>query len=154
MSRNALLFLVLSFAFFGCQSNPLREFSDLRQGMYKDEVLDIAGSPSRTQRWHGMDRWTYIYFLESNQMGWKGTDRAEKEVHFASGRAVYVGDKPKPDISAEEQDRINEESNIALEREAAERRAANTSAVRQFNRPPDDDEDSAVRYVPSYEPID
>lgn len=142
MSLRTSVFLTGLLIFCGCQSGRLREFSELRQGMFKEDVLDIAGSPNRTQRWHGMDRWTYLY----------GDEHTEKEVHFANGRAVYIGDKYQPEISAEEQDRINEASNVALAREAQLRRESNQAAVQQFYRPADEDDE--IRYVPQYVPID
>jgi hypothetical protein len=73
--------------------------------MEKDEIIDQAGGPNVSRRWKGKDRWIYNFKTPDG--------RQTREVHFEEGRAVYVGDKVVPLVSAEEQDRINEQSNVA-----------------------------------------
>ena len=130
-----------------CQTKPKDDFAQLKPGMYKNEVLGIMGSPQRTQRWHGMDRWTYIYFEER--------DRAEKEVHFSEGKATYVGGAYVPAVSAADQDRIYEAQNVEIEKEfAAQREAARKARVLQL--PTFEEEVSGaneIRYVPQYVPM-
>ncbi len=130
-----------------CQTSPKDEFSQLKPGMYKHEVLGIMGSPQRTQRWRGLDRWTYIYFEER--------DRAEKEVHFSEGKAAYVGGSFVPAVSAADQDQIYEAQNIELEKEfAAQREAARK--VRNLQLPTYEEDVSGtneIRYVPQYAPM-
>lgn len=87
-----------------CQTPRYKEFSSVKQGMEKDLVLEAAGNPTIARRWNGKDRWIYHYL--------KTPDGPQtREVHFQDGRAVYVGTKVVPDVSAEDQDRLNDESN-------------------------------------------
>lgn len=102
-----------------CQTSRSKEFGGIKDGMAKDEVLSEAGGPNVSRRWHGKDRWIYNY-------GKAPGDEQTREVHFENGKAVYVGQKPVPKISAEEQDRLNDASNAAEERKAmAEQRRWN-----------------------------
>jgi outer membrane protein assembly factor BamE (lipoprotein component of BamABCDE complex) len=87
-----------------CQSPRYKEFSEVKQGMEKDLVLKAAGNPTVARRWNGKDRWIYYYVQTPD-------GPQTREVHFQDGRAVYVGTKVVPDVSAEDQDRLNDESN-------------------------------------------
>ena len=92
-----VLFLSLFFSLLslsGCAYSQKKQFDQVQVGMEKNTVLSIMDSPQRTQRWHGMDRWTYIFY-ESDQ-------RIEKEVHFEEGKANYVGDVCQAKVSAVE----------------------------------------------------
>ena len=90
-----------------CQSTPINDFAKVKEGMEKDVVLETAGSPTITRRWHGKDRWIYEFKTRNAQ------DTQIREVHFAEGKAVYVGTRVVADVPAEEQDRLNEEANAA-----------------------------------------
>jgi hypothetical protein len=92
----------------GCQTPRYKEFSRVKEGMQKDLVIEEAGGPNVSRRWHGKDRWIYNYDTPDGPQ--------TREVHFEEGRAVYVGDKVVPAVSAEEQDRINEQSNAEEEK--------------------------------------
>jgi outer membrane protein assembly factor BamE (lipoprotein component of BamABCDE complex) len=98
------LLVATSSLLVGCVTPRYKEFKKLKPGMEKDQVIEAAGGPNVSRRWHGKDRWIYDYkeTPEGNQT---------REVHFENGKAVYVGTKVVPAVSAEEQDRINEESN-------------------------------------------
>ena len=72
-----------------CVTPRFREFDRVQEGMPKWEVLDAAGSPSRTQRWQGRDRWIYVMWDAP------GEKRRIREVHFEDGLAVYVGPQVK-----------------------------------------------------------
>lgn len=123
---------------------PADDFARLQPGMEKADVLDIMGSPQRTQRWHGMDRWTYIYY--------QNVARQEKEVHFADGRATYVGGKYEPPVSAEEQDRIFANENAEIEKTyAARREEFKRSGLPKFQE--EVDGSNEIRYVPQFEPV-
>ena len=128
----------------GCQSDPAMDFKHLKPGMEKNDVLEVMGSPQRTQRWHGMDRWTYIYYEQKQ-------NREEKEVHFDQGKAVYIGEKYSPPVTAKEQDDIFDEQNQQLEKQyAARREEARTNLSRYHEEAEGENE---VRYVPQYEPV-
>ncbi|MEZ0392250.1 MAG: outer membrane protein assembly factor BamE [Pseudobdellovibrionaceae bacterium] len=126
-----------------CAHDMAEQFSKVQPGMEKHDVLDLMNSPQRTQRWKGMDRWTYIYYDSGS--------RAEKEVHFSEGKAVYVGDVYKPEVSAVQQDEINEASNKEVESLAQTRRE---EAKKQYS-----DYETAtsgqdgIRYVPQFTPV-
>ena len=63
MSRSMLAIItVIGSLLVGCQTNMLREYQKINPGMEKDDVLKVMGSPQRTQRFHGKDRWTYIFY--------------------------------------------------------------------------------------------
>lgn len=93
-------------ALTACVTPRHKFFGNVQQGMEKDQVLEAAGSPNVSRRVKGQDTWLYIY---RDAPG--GTQT--KEVIFENGRVVYAGDRRGPKISAEEQDRINDEINAA-----------------------------------------
>ena len=141
--KYAVLSLLSVLLFIGCATTQKQQFEKVQMGMEKDQVLALMESPQRTQRWHGMDRWTYIYY-EDNQ-------RVEKEVQFSEGKATYVGDVFKPAVSAEEQDTANENSNREVE---ALVQARKDDLAKQYpayeNQVQGTD---GVRYVPQFEPV-
>lgn len=97
--------LVLSIFFLGlfsaCQTTSHKNFEQVRVGMDKPTILDLVGGPQRSGRIMGRDRWIYHFrsATEGDQI---------REIHFESGRAVYVGGRVAPNTPAEDQDRINE----------------------------------------------
>jgi outer membrane protein assembly factor BamE (lipoprotein component of BamABCDE complex) len=107
MVRELVVLLFALAILQGCQTKRYKEFSRLKEGMEKDEVIEEAGGPNVSRRWHGKDRWIYTYRTPEG--------RQTREVHFEDGRAVYVGDKVVPLVSPEDQDRINDQSNVAEE---------------------------------------
>ena len=131
----------------GCATTPHEQWKKVKVGMYKDEVLEIMDSPQRTQRWHGLDRWTYVYFDKSTP------EKQLKEVHFQEGKANYVGEIYRPQVSAEEQDNLNEVSNREVEVAVQTRKEQNKKDYMGY-------EDSVTGgnsinvYVPQYRSID
>jgi len=108
----------------GCAFNPSDAFKRVKKGQEKDDVIDIMGAPHRTARKKGQDHWTYNYTDERSI-------NVDQEVHFEDGLAVYVGPAPQPEVSAEEQDALNERANIAVE---AQRATERTSAVEEYEQ--------------------
>ncbi len=98
------IFICLSFILLSCQTPMHQSFSRIHNEMNKDEVLEILGNPKHTQRAYGEDRWVYKYFHNDHLQ--------VKHVHFKNGKVIYFGNKPKPKLSAEEQDKINIEEQI------------------------------------------
>jgi outer membrane protein assembly factor BamE (lipoprotein component of BamABCDE complex) len=86
----------------GCQTTRYHETQSIKPGMDKSEVIETAGGPNRSERYHDEDQWTYTDPSAP-------PDGKVREVHFVDGQAVYVGPPIKPKVSAEEQDRINAE---------------------------------------------
>ncbi|KYG69182.1 hypothetical protein AZI87_08205 [Bdellovibrio bacteriovorus] len=128
-----------------CQTSMLKQFGEVKPGMEKDDVLDLMGSPSRTQRFHGKDRWTYVFYDDRI--------RFEKEVQFFNGNAIYVGDISQPEVTktAMAVDAINEQKNKEIDEQIAKE-------VEQHRKEYSDYEAKArgedkVRYVPEFESI-
>lgn len=144
MSCTKLVFIVLMGNLLtGCQTNMLKAYQSLTPGMEKDDVLEIMGSPQRAQRFHGKDRWTYVFY--DNKV------RYEKEVQFFQGNAIYVGDTWEPARSAAQADAQNEASSKALEAEAERLYQENPKAYSNY-----EDEvrgNDKVRYIPSFKPV-
>lgn len=70
----------------GCSTlNQSESLSRVKQGMSKEQVLGIAGNPSRSDRSKGSDRWAYDIKDEQKRK----TDTIE--VYFSEGRVQYVG---------------------------------------------------------------
>ncbi len=139
-----ILVLALSGLSLGCQTNEIKAFSKVQPGMDKGDVIDIMGSPQHSERWHGRDRWTYVFYHEDS--------RFEKEVQFSGGKSLYVGDVVKPAVSAEEQDRINEESNQALAAAMAAEKADNRKNSAQYHEGASTNS-TEIRYVPEFKPV-
>src|SRR4051812_34391356 len=65
ISQSYVLLIAISICFAlamalvatGCQTAPLENFEKVKQDMSKDAVLDILGSPNRTERIDGYDKW-------------------------------------------------------------------------------------------------
>lgn len=99
--KSTVLLASFSFALTACQAPAYRSFEGVRPGMDKSIIVETVGSPAKTRRVHGKDRWIYEFKDHPD-----GTQ--VREVHFESGRAIYVGPPQAPKMTAEEQDRINE----------------------------------------------
>ncbi|MGZ3781617.1 MAG: outer membrane protein assembly factor BamE domain-containing protein [Pseudobdellovibrionaceae bacterium] len=123
----------------------LKQFSEIKPGMEKAEILDIVGSPQSTQRFHGKDRWSYIFY--DNYI------RVEKEVHFFNGSAVYVGDVWQPDSnkSAVAMDLTFEKKNRELEEQLAKEVENHSRAYEAYEKKVKGTD--KVRYAPNFEPI-
>jgi outer membrane protein assembly factor BamE len=128
----------------GCQTTLGTDFAKIKPGMEKAQVLDIVGSPNRTQRWRGLDRWTYFFYEQEA--------REEREVHFSQGVTSYVGERYQNPVSAEQQDESNEMANRAIEeriklnREEASRNLENYESEMRGT-------ESNPAYVPSFDPV-
>lgn len=101
------LLALSALALSACVTPRYKEFGGVKEGMEKDLVLEQAGGPNVTRRSHGKDRWLYNYTSSPN-------GPQTKEIQFENGRAVYVGSKVAPKVSADQQDRINEQSNAQV----------------------------------------
>ncbi|MGZ3742320.1 MAG: outer membrane protein assembly factor BamE [Pseudobdellovibrionaceae bacterium] len=145
MIRSILVLIILigDLMLSACQTHMYEEYSKLHPGMEKEDVLQVMGSPQRTQRFHGKDRWTYIFY--DNQL------RHEKEVQFFEGNAVYIGDPWQPEISAAQIDSKNEASNKALEEESLRKLQENPKAYSNYEsqiRGTD-----KIRTIPQFKPV-
>ncbi len=131
----------------GCQSSPSRDFDKVSPGMTKSDVLGIMGSPSWTLRWKGLDRWNYTFYHEDNLV--------QKELHFDSGKVAYKGDPILPLVSAEDQDRQNDEANKEVAaREKAEALLNRQQILQLDQNTQSEAANSEVRYVPRFVPLE
>jgi outer membrane protein assembly factor BamE (lipoprotein component of BamABCDE complex) len=79
------IFLIISIN--GCQTAPIDLFSRVRPEMSKDSVLDIVGSPLRTEMTYGKEKWAYKFYT--------GEDKDTvilKQITFLNGKVVAYGD--------------------------------------------------------------
>lgn len=141
----AIPVILLGLMTTACQTSMVKQFSDIKPGMEKDDVLQLMGSPNRTQRFHGKDRWTYIFYDERI--------RFEKEIQFLEGSAIYIGDpwRPEPDKDAVAADRLNEEKNARMDQQLASDIKEHRRAFEAYEAKAKGD--GKVRYVPQFEPI-
>lgn len=143
-----ILFAFL-FAFAGlstaCQTSALKDWEKIKPGMEKQDVLEVMGNPSRTQRFHGKDRWTYIFY--------DSRIKFEKEVQFFEGNALYVGEtwQPPAEKSAVVVDQKNEERNIAIDKELAREAAEARNAYSNYESKVRGED--KVRYIPVFKPL-
>jgi len=141
--RYFYIFVIFALGLTACQTNQLKQFEKLKVGMDKGEVLDVMGSPQRTLRWKGMDRWSYDF--------WQDDKLYNKEVHFNESISQYVGEAYKPEISAEQQDAANATAN----KELAEQELARWQEQRKNYNDYEDSVrgDKEIRYVPTFTPV-
>lgn len=140
-----LYLLILSLASLllsACQSSPVKQFDKIQAGMEKNEVLDLMGPPRTTTRLHGKDRWIYVFYEDKI--------RYEKEVHFQSGNAVYVGDawKPAPEKSAEAKDLRTKEEDLAYQEEQKKNEEERSKAYADYEKAVKSE--NKIRYMPDF----
>lgn len=141
----AIPFILMAIFTTGCQTSMLKQFGEVKPGMEKDDVLNLMGSPDRSERFHGKDRWTYIFYDDRL--------RFEKEVQFFEGNAIYVGDisKPEADKTAVAMDQRNEAKNQEIDAQIAKDVEEHRKAYLEFESKAKGTD--KVRYVPQFEPI-
>jgi outer membrane protein assembly factor BamE len=128
-----------------CQTSMLKQFESIKPGMEKDDVLDLMGSPNQTQRVSGKDRWYYTFY--DNRI------RFQKEVQFADGAAIYIGEvyQPPAEQTAVAVDTRNESRNKQLDEEMKKEVQENRKAYDAYEAKTKGTD--KVRYVPQFEPI-
>lgn len=128
-----------------CQTSMLKQFGEVKPGMEKDDVLDLMGTPTRTQRAQGKDRWTYVFY--DNRI------RFEKEVQFFEGNAIYAGDIKQPESikTAAAVDLAHETKNREIDEQIARDVEKHRRAYEIYETQVKGDD--KVRYVPAFEPI-
>lgn len=141
--RYLCVLIILSLGLMGCQTNQLKAFEKLKVGMDKGDVLNIMGSPQHTQRWQGMDRWTYEF--------WQDEQLYKKEVHFSESISNYVGEIYKPEVSAVQQDEINEAANKEVEAQALAKKQQSQKDYSDYESGVRGEKE--VRFVPSFAPV-
>lgn len=138
----AFYLTIAALIFCACQTPAKTSFESLQVGMDKATVVEAAGSPTKTGRWRGKDRWIYEFTDKSGVT-------VVREITFEEGRAIYIGPRQAPNVSADEQDRRNEEfnnSDATTQRLIEDKRdrslgVARTSHSAKQTEDEDDDED-------------
>jgi outer membrane protein assembly factor BamE len=141
----AIPVVLLGLMLTGCQTNILNKFNQVKHGMEKDDVLNLMGSPQRTQRFHGKDRWTYVFYDHRI--------RFEKEVHFFENNAVYVGDvwQPEENRSAFAMDKANDAKNVEIDAQIMKDLDTHRQAYDKYESQVRGTD--KIRYLPTFEPI-
>lgn len=141
----AIPLMAISLLTTACQTSMLKQFSKIQPGMEKDDVLDLMGSPTRTLRSQGKDRWTYVFYDDRI--------RFEKEVQFFEGNAIYVGEvwQPPTERSAVAMDTRNQQKNQEIDEAIAREVEGHRRAYDEYEKKAKGED--KVRYVPEFEPI-
>jgi outer membrane protein assembly factor BamE len=82
-----LICMSVALIYTACQTNPIHDFSKIQNNMSKDEVLNIIGSPNRTERIDGKEKWAYRFWNDD-------AHRTEvlDQVTFLNGRVINAGE--------------------------------------------------------------
>ncbi len=128
-----------------CQTNMLKQFAKVQNGMDKNDVVELMGSPNTSTRFHGKDRWIYVFYEDKV--------RYNKEIHFSEGHAVYIGEpwQAQPEKKADVVDKKNEASNLALEAEEKQNKEAAKRAYSDYEKQVRSED--KVQYMPVFEPV-
>jgi outer membrane protein assembly factor BamE len=79
-----------------CATNPIDQFGKIKEGMDKDQVLEVLGNPQRTEKSAVTEKWAYRLF-DKNQ-----NSETLKYVKFMNGKVSSFGE------DNEEVQRLNE----------------------------------------------
>lgn len=137
-----LFFVILA---SGCQTNMLKQFDKITPGMEKDDVLEMMGSPTTSLRFHGKDRWIYVFYEDKL--------RFEKEIHFFENNVTYKGERwePSPENQASKIDSKNEKEALEISKQNAQRDLDNKNAYDDYLRRVQ--KTDRVNYMPTFEPV-
>lgn len=79
----------------GCATSALQDFSRVKKGMDKTDVLDLAGSPLRKAGMADSEIWKYRIYDNGREV--------QKEIYFRDGHVTYVGDPlPREELIVKE----------------------------------------------------
>ena len=135
--------MIASLFFLACQTNQLKQFNTLQNGMDKDTVLESMGTPYSNVRSKGIDKWTYVFYDQQI--------RYEKEVHFKSGNVIYIGEP----VTAKEPSAVADAKIAAQdtqeELELSKRKEENKKAFSNYEE--ETKSSKKVKYAPTYTPI-
>lgn len=83
--RNIVLLLSVLLSVWGCTQlpKPAENFERIKRGMPKYDVLELLGTPRRSERVKGQDHWTYVFHTK--------TGYVERVVLFEDGKVIYAG---------------------------------------------------------------
>ncbi|MBK9293874.1 MAG: outer membrane protein assembly factor BamE [Oligoflexia bacterium] len=101
------IFLLVVLFSFGCATTQIDNFEKIKTGMDKDDVLSLIGSPKRTERATGIEKWSYTYYTGDDEK-----IETFKFVKFANGKVTEFG------YDTEEQERLEDLKKSALKKDA------------------------------------
>jgi len=82
------IFLASAWLFLAsCVTAPVQEFSRIKPEMTKDDVLELVGSPNRTERIDGKEKWAYRYYTGENK-----NIETLRQVTFLNGKVLTAGE--------------------------------------------------------------
>ncbi len=113
----AVIFYCLIWA--ACQTNPSAQFSKIKVSMTKDDVLESVGSPQRTERINGKEKWAYHLYHGSNP-----TTESFWQVTFLNGHVVSAGED-FDEIRRLNEIAISDEHNEKAQRDYKQKQIAN-----------------------------
>ena len=87
MRQLSLFLLFLLIATSGCQTAQEKLFTRVQGDMSKDTVLDIMGSPIRTELIDGKEKWAYKFYVNKNK-----DTILYKQITFINNKVVTFGD--------------------------------------------------------------
>src|SRR5689334_8709111 len=93
MSVGKLAQWLLFFGAISCASTAPQRLGQVKVGMDKAEVLDVAGNPKRVNRQTGGDLWTYLYYVNDQPY--------EKGIRFEAGHVVEISAEQPPGITSD-----------------------------------------------------
>lgn len=146
MKKFNLLILLLGMFLVSCASALYKEFEQLKVGMDKSQVVEVVGSPSRTDYRMNKHIWTYRFFDNGQPF--------TKELHFDKDKLVYIGDpipvkRPKYSTAADEAE---------IQRDTAPKASPNNDhVVSEEIRKASEDEANAPqkpKVVPEFKPVE
>lgn len=142
----AIPVVILSLLLTACQTSMLKQFEQVKPGMEKDDVLSLMGSPRQAQRFHGKDRWSYVFY--DNKI------RFEKEIQFFEGNVIYIGNRwePAEDKNAVAMDAANDRKEREWEEQAALAVEKHRKDYEEYQKTVSGN-DGKVRYLPKFEPV-
>lgn len=73
----SLVFLV------ACATAPIESFPKIKNGMQKGDVIELIGSPHKTERKDGVDIWQYTFYEREKPVA--------KIIYFKENRVSYAG---------------------------------------------------------------
>lgn len=93
---NPVWAFLLSLGLLACSTPMHRAMQEVEMGMSKSEVIEKLGSPNRTDRDDGTDKWFYSYDTDGH--------RRTSEIHFKDSRVVHMGRSPQGSADDDVQD--------------------------------------------------
>ena len=128
----------------GCQTNQLRQFGKLQNGMDKGQVVEVMGSPQDSYRWKGEDLWTYRFFEKEISY--------QKQVRFQDGKVIFFGEPQPGSPTPAEIDAANAASNAEAEAQLVQRKKSLQEDTRKYEEEHSGPNNSGT--VPQFKPID